>query len=113
MIVNKDKFGKMTRIQPTEVLGESINAWDSFYKAHFDEIYSQCLDICHNTLKAKELTDKIFAKMLLANPASITEEKDSLLKNELGVIFPYYDIKVDQKHELTAGRLLHLYYQPS
>ena len=113
MIVNNDKFGNMTRIEPTEVLGDTINAWDRFYQKHFDEIYTQCLEMCHNTLKAKDLTDKIFTKIFLANPASILDEKDNLLKNELAILFPYYEVTVDRKFELSAGRLLHLFYQPN
>ena len=40
-------------------------------------------------------------------------ERRAGLKNELGILFPYMGIKVDPAKELSAGRLLHLFYQPN
>ena len=101
----------MTHTQPTEVLGASINAWDAFYSRHFKELYEQCLDICQNTLKAKELTDKILTKLLLADPSCVLGDKTSLVKSKLAILFPYYNVKVHEDKKLSAGRLLNLYYQ--
>lgn len=97
----------------TETIGNSINAWDKFYQTHFDWVYQQSLAACHNTLKAKELTDKLFVKVLLAQPEVVVNNDLSFLKNELGIFFPYMGVSVNKNKELSAGRLLHLFYQPN
>jgi|GEM_PF-2308706 len=99
--------------QPTEVIGDSINAWDQFYRNHFDMVYRRTLDICRNTLKAKELTDKLFVKVFFNNPEYVVENNEAGLKNELAILVPYYGLMADPNKELSAGRLLHLYYQPN
>ncbi len=103
----------MTYQPPTEVIGNSINAWDEFYQNHFEWVYKQTLEICHNTLKAKELTDKLFVKVFFNNPEYVVENNKEAFRNELAVLFPYLGILVDRNKELSAGRLLHLYYQPN
>lgn len=103
----------MTYQQPTEILGHSINAWDMFYSRHFDWTYRQTLELCHNTLIAKALTDKIFAKISLSNPEHIVSQDRAAILKELGILFPYLGSVVSKDKELSAGRLLHLYYQPN
>ena len=103
----------MTDGRPTEVLGDSINAWDKFYRSNFKWVYQYSLDVCHNTLKAKELTDRLFVKVLLSHPEYIVENDEEALKAELGILFPYFKIRADITKELSAGRLLHMYYQPN
>ena len=103
----------MTQPQPTELLGQSINAWDEFYQKHFDWVYKYSLSVCHNTLKAKQLTDKIFVKVLLSNPEVVTNNSQIKLQKEIALLFPYLGLTVDSSKELSAGRLLHLYYQPN
>ncbi len=103
----------MTYPQPTEVIGDSINAWDTFYKSNFEWVYQQTLEICHNTLIAKDLTDKLFVKVFFNNPEYVVENNEQAFKNELAVFFPYLGVMVDREKELSAGRLLHLYYQPN
>ena len=99
--------------QPTEILGHSINAWDTFYSRHFDWTYKKALEICHNTLMAKVLTDKLFAKIFLSNPEFIVDQNRDAIEQELGLLFPYLGSVVDREKDLSAGRLLHLYYQPN
>ncbi len=103
----------MTDDTYTEVIGNSINAWDKFYRSHFDWVYKHTLNICHNTLKAKDLTDKLFAKVFLSHPELVVDNDTTLLSEELAVLFPYLGIKADRNKELSAGRLLHLYYHPN
>lgn len=99
--------------QPADIIGQSISAWDRFYDTHFEWVYNKTLGFCHNTLKAKTLTDKIFAKVFLNNPSCIVENSEVEFKKELGILFPYLGIRVDQNKALSAGRLLHLYYLPN
>ena len=103
----------MTYQQPTEILGHSINAWDTFYSENFDWTYRQTLELCHNTLIAKVLTDKIFTKIILSNPEFIVANDRRAILKELGLLFPYLGTVVSKDKELSAGRLLHLYYQPN
>ena len=103
----------MTNLTTTEAIGKSINAWDDFYKAHFDWVYRQTLAACHNTLKAKQLTDRIFTKVLLSQPKVVAENDVQGLQNELGILFPYMGVRVNPDKELSAGRFLHLFYHPN
>lgn len=103
----------MSYQQPTESIGQSISVWDKFYQSHFEWTYKQALDICQNTLVAKTLTDKLFAKILLRNPEIIVSNDRLQIINELGLTFPYLGVMADPKKELSAGRLLNLYYQPN
>ncbi len=103
----------MTRIEPTNAIGLSINAWDQFYQKHFDWVYKNSLALCHNTLKAKELTDRIFVKILLAHPEYIVDDNQKALLDELAILFPYLGAKVNPEKPLSAGRFLHLYYHPN
>lgn len=99
--------------RPTEIIGNSINKWDEFYQNHFEWVYKETLKICRNTLKAKEITDKLFVKAFFSNPECVAEGNKEAFKNEIAVLFPYLGVMVDLKKELSAGRLLHLYYQPN
>ena len=103
----------MTYHQPTEVIGNSINAWDQFYQNHFDRVYKYTLQMCHNTLKAKELTDRMFVKLFFTDPGLVSENSEEVVESHLGILFPYIGVSPSQNKELSAGRLLHLYYQPN
>lgn len=103
----------MTNQRPTEILGNSINAWDEFYQKHYNWVYQYSLSVCHNTIAAKDLTDKLFAKIVLSNPECVVENDEAAFRSELGLMFPYLGIKVAADKTLNAGRLLHLYYQPN
>jgi len=74
-------------------------------------VYRKSLEICHNTLIAKELTDKLFVKAFFNNPELIVENNARALHNEMGIMLPYHNVYVAQDKELSAGRLLHIYYQ--
>ncbi len=103
----------MTNYQPTEILGDTINAWDDFYQNHYDWVYQYSLKSCQNTLKAKELTDKIFVKLLLSNPEYIIDNNEKAFKSELGILFPYYGMDISEKFRTDAIGLLKMYYQPN
>jgi len=98
---------------PTEVIGNTIEAWDQFYADHFQWIYDHALDICHNTLKAKELTEKLFVKLFFTDPEVLIKRDAKRCQQHLAVLFPYLGVMVDPKKNLNAGRLLHLYYKPN
>ncbi len=98
---------------PTEVIGNTIEAWDQFYADHFQWIYSHALDVCHNTLKAKELTEKLFVKLFFTDPEVLINRDVEKCQGHLAVFFPYLGIMVNPKKNLNAGRLLNLYYNPN
>jgi len=72
---------------PTEVIGNTIEAWDQFYADHFQWIYT--------------------------DPEVLINRDVEKCQGHLAVFFPYLGIMVNPKKNLNAGRLLNLYYNPN
>ncbi len=97
----------------TEEIGKAIEAWDQFYADHFQWVYDNALNVCQNTLKAKELTERIFVKLFFTDPEVLIHRDVEKCQGHLAVLFPYLGIMVDPSKNLNAGRLLNLYYIPN
>ncbi|MEL6124032.1 MAG: hypothetical protein AAFR14_09940 [Bacteroidota bacterium] len=96
-----------------ELLGDCVQKWDSFYEANYSWIYDIVVSIVRNTLTAKTLTDKFMSQLILAVPEVVVEEDREAILKELALLFPYLGKSVSKAKELSAGRLLNIYYNPN
>lgn len=111
VIYMKDK--DMTTTNNKELIGECINMYDAFHKENFDWIYKSALELSGNTLIAKSLADKMIAKLVLSSPDIIAQNNKEKCLERMALHLPYLGKGVDKKKELSAGRLLHIYYRPN
>jgi len=103
----------MTNLSNTEALGNCVHNWEAFYEANFAWLYATALDIVKNTLAAKEMTERIMAHLVLSHPNIIAENNVEECQKFVAVLFPYLGVSADRKKELSAGRLLSIYYNPN
>ena len=103
----------MTDLFNTEAMGDCVQNWDAFYKSNYAWLYATTLDIAQNTIIAKQMADKILAHLVLSHPDIIVENNVEECQRYVALLFPYLGQSVDRKKELSAGRLLNVYYNPN
>lgn len=100
-----------TSQQPTlEIFGESIAEWDKFYEANYDWIHKLCMEHCLNYKEAAVLTNKIFMRILLANPESVIRHNHNALLAEMEQLFPDLKPSLEKSRKILSRRLMERYY---
>jgi len=107
------KSNDMISTKRQELIGDCINHWDQFYKSNYSWIYKCSLELCGNTLTAKTLAEKFMTKVILTNPEIVVNNDIEACKAKMAIIFPYLGNGVDRKKEVSAGRLLNIFYTPN
>ncbi len=102
----------MINDQPQEISGESLSYWDQFYAEHYHWLYESSLKLKKSEDQARDLTQRVFTKLLLSRPEMVMRGSRESISMEIGLIYPA--LKDFLKNRVVSvNDLLQDFYSPN
>ena len=100
----------MSLTHPTDIIGESITCWDSFYSNNYKWLFCNSLKIMGNKKNAEQFTEKVLLNILFKNPELVVSQNQELFKAHVYATFPKMFKTNDKSAPILVNSLIKKYY---